>query len=125
MNSSKEMGIIINPELEQEFNEFVEKNKDEYGWQVVMFVKDFANYMQSGKSFEEAEDYAIKGKGLTGFMVGAGISALAHFLPEPSNEAVRVWWNAKWNVTAPMGTVDPSGITLKVKNGEKLADEDR
>ena len=93
----------IKQSLEGEYADYKGKNSDGYGKCCVDAGEKFMNSVDDGKSFEEAESEAIKGTGMTGFMVGAMMSGICHF--HEKGDEIKVWWNKRNG-----GTPDESGV---------------
>lgn len=105
----------IKPEFQAEYDKYVEINSaDEYSKCVITCTESFGNAIDEGKTPDEAERIMLDtedGEGLTGYMVGAIMAAVAHFHPE--GEKVRVWWNNRYGVSSEKGTVNPAIVTMK------------
>lgn len=89
--------------MEQEYQTYKEKNSDPYGGAVVTFGERWARLMQAemakGKKIAEMADQASHDadvEGITGFMYGCAVSALAHFWKH--GEALRLWHNRKTQI---------------------------
>lgn len=104
--------------------ELVNSN-DFYSRGVVDFSIRWANLMEekmkSGMTPEEViEQYADElgvaadTDGITGFMYGCAVSALARFWKH--GEALRTWHNAKYDVKSESGTVNPAILTVAVSH---------
>lgn len=95
--------MAIKQNLENEYKGYVEKNSDDYGKCCVDAGERFMKAVDEGKSFEEAENLAIKDTGMTGFMVGAMMSGICHF--HDKGEEIKKWWNKRSG-----GEPDESGV---------------
>ena len=111
----------VKPELEAKYQEYKTLNsKDPYSARIVSYGEDWANLMEAeleaGKSLEDIADptrTTADTDGITGFMHGAAVNALAHFWQH--GEALRIWHNAKYNVSPnTKGVVNPAILTVKV-----------
>lgn len=83
---------------EQEYENYKTINSDPYGGAVVKFGEDWAHLMEA--RMEKGERIADMAKetsheadtdGITGYMYGAAVAALAHFWEH--GEALRLWHN--------------------------------
>lgn len=107
----------IKENLKEEYAKYVEENsKDEYSKCVVACGEIFGKAVDEGKTFEEAESLMLAtedGDGLTGFMVGALMSGIAHF--HPRGAEVKEWWNKRHSGTPDekTGVINPAIITLE------------
>lgn len=99
--------------LEEQYAKYVEVNsQDEYSKACITAGEAFGQALDEGKTCEEAEAAMLAAEdGLTGYMVGAVISAMNKF--NPRGDEVREWWNNRFNVSHPTGTVNPAIITVK------------
>ena len=99
--------------LEKEYNEFVEVNShDGYSMGVVRFMQHWADMMEekiaSGEKIQDIADktsHDADTEGITGFMYGCAVSALAKFWEY--GEALSKWHNGKYNYTGE-GCVNPA-----------------
>lgn len=101
---------------EAEYQKYVEVNNDPYSRAVVVCGENFGAALDAGKTPSEAEEIMLKteeGQELTGYMVGAIMSAITHF--HPRGEEVKRWWNAGHGGTPDesTGVNNPAIITLK------------
>ncbi len=96
----------IKPELQAEYREYVNKNKDDYSKTVVDCGEIFGKLVDEGKTFDEAERVMLDtqiGDGLTGAMMGFLMSALVHF--HEKGAEIKSWWNKRSG-----GTPDETGV---------------
>ena len=107
----------IKPTLEAEYNEYKAKNNDPYGGGVVMFTERWADLMEaemaSGKKIEDcAKDTSHKAdtEGITGFMYGCAVQALAHFWEH--GEILRRWHNLDCQIKNEGEAANESGGVL-------------
>lgn len=103
----------IKNEREEKYKKYVSNNTDPYGKAIIDAGEAFGSAVDEGKTFEEAEKIALDTEdGLTGYMVGAMYSALAHF--HPRGEEIKDWWNEKFGKPkGEKGTVNPAIFTVK------------
>jgi hypothetical protein len=90
----------IKPGLETEYAEYVAKNSDPYGKGVVDYTERWVALMEGaiagGKKLEdiaEETSHLADTDGITGFMYGCAMQALAHFWVH--GEPLRIWHNLK------------------------------
>lgn len=84
----------IKQDLVESYAVYVEENsKDPYSKEVVTRGEMFGNAIDGGKSFEEAESIMVKDSGLTGFMVGALMSACSRY--HERGDEIKEWWNKR------------------------------
>lgn len=89
----------LKPGTEQEYEQYRQRNSnDPYSARVVSYGEDWANLMEArlsiGESIEacaQATSRTADTDGITGFMYGCAVSALAHFWEH--GEALRRWHN--------------------------------
>lgn len=96
----------IKPELQEEYKSYVEKNSDPYSKAVVDCGEIFGKFVDEGKTFDEAERAMLdseEGNELTGYMMGALMSAVSHF--HIKGDEVKAWWNKNQS-----GTPDENGV---------------
>ena len=80
--------------LEEGYKKYVGVNQDDgYSKEIITRGEMFGNLVDEGKSFEEAEGAMVKGSGLTGFMVGALMSALSKY--HERGDEIKSWWNKR------------------------------
>ena len=90
--------------LEEKYNKYVKINRDSgYSEEIVKCGEIFGNFIDEGKTFDEAERLTIKGRGLTGFMVGALMLGVSSY--HERGDEVEKWWNAK-----TIGEPDEAGV---------------
>lgn len=117
--------LAIKPGLEEEYADYVEKNsEDDYSRACVTFGERWALLMQAkieeGSSLEEVAEEMSRtadSEGITGFMYGCAVQALAHFWVH--GDDLKVWHNAQYGVTDPdaKGTVNPAIINVGITGG--------
>ena len=97
--------------LEQEYQEYVEKNKDPYSKACVVAGEKVGQLLDEGKTPQEAEE-GLRGQELSGFMAGAAISGVVHF--NPRGDEMKKWWNKENPHGEPdgTGTNNPAIITI-------------
>jgi len=103
----------IKPELLEEYNKYVEMNKqDDYSKACIDAGEVFMSAIEEGKSYDEAEKIMCeKEPGMTGFMVSMIYKAVAHFHEDGQN--VKNWWNKKNGVTQDIpGIVNAAVVTF-------------
>lgn len=105
----------IKEELQAEYDKYKEINsKDGYSRAVIDCGESFANFVDEGKSFKEAERLMLdtpEGSELTGYMMGAIMSAMVHF--HPRGEEIKVWWNQECGGTGEeKGTINPAILSI-------------
>ncbi len=79
--------------LKEEWEESKAKNKDPYGNAVVLVTEKVGEGLDMELSPEKAENYGVKGSGITGFQAGCMAQWIAYF--HPKGEEFRKWWNLK------------------------------
>jgi hypothetical protein len=102
---------------EREYAEYKANNKDPYGARVVSYGEDWANLMESRMgSGEKIADIAkptsheADTDGITGFMYGCAVQALAHFWEH--GEALRLWHNIDTQIKDEGEKANESGGVL-------------
>lgn len=102
---------------ETEYQAYKDKNTDAYGGRVVSYGEDWANLMESrmaaGDTVEqcaEATSREADTDGITGFMYGCAVSALAHFWQH--GEALRRWHNKETQIGTEGDAANESGGVL-------------
>lgn len=102
---------------EQEYEQYKAKNADPYGGRVVSYGEDWANLMERRmKNGEKIADIAgptsreADTDGITGFMYGCAVQALAHFWEH--GEALRLWHNLKSQIGKEGEKANESGGVL-------------
>lgn len=111
--------------LEAEYEAYRQKNSgDPYSARVVSYGEDWANGMEllmgDGRKLEEIADpvaHQVDTDGITGFMYGCAVSALAHFWEH--GEALRRWHNLRTQIgtegeraNKKGGVLNPAVITI-------------
>ena len=107
----------IKEQKKQAYDHFVEINSnDSYSYMVVTFMRRWADLMEaeieSGKTIPEVADKTCDEadtEGITGFMYGCVVSALADFWEY--GEDLRVWHNSEYNYNGD-GVVNPAVLTI-------------
>jgi hypothetical protein len=112
--------LEIIPGKEEEFTQYVEKNsQDGYSRGVIDYAEGWAKQMQkemreTGRTVSEVAESSQKGLGflgITGFMYGCAVSALAHFWVH--GEDLRKWHNKEYGVKEDKGgVVNPAIFTI-------------
>lgn len=102
---------------EQEYAEYKAKNTDPYGGRVVSYGEDWANLMEArmakGETIAQCAEPTCREAdtdGITGFMYGCAVSALAHFWEH--GEALRLWHNLKTQIGKEGEKANESGGVL-------------
>lgn len=103
----------IKKEFEAAYKEYVERNKDEYGSEVVRVGEIVMCGLDAGLSPEAAMDAGVKGSGITGFMAGCLAQAVSHF--HERGEEFRAWWNDQYGVKSDKGVVNPAILNIESK----------
>lgn len=106
--------------METEYADYVKLNsQDGYSRGVVVYGELWAQFMQkemaAGRTLEECADetsHKADTDGITGFMYGAAVSALAKFWKH--GEALRVWHNKQYGHEGA-GVVNPAILTVKTE----------
>ena len=80
----------IKKNLEKEYIEYVEKNKDPYGKCAVDAGESVMKLLDEGKTCEESEK-GLYGHDLTGFLAGCAISGVVKF--HERGDEMKQWWN--------------------------------
>jgi len=93
--------------IEEKYKKDIEANKSEpYSKCIMDCMEIMGNEIDNGALFDNAEEAMLKtpdGQELTGFMMGAIVSGLAHY--HERGDEIKVWWNNKSG-----GTPDESGV---------------
>lgn len=106
---------------ENEWNEYVEKNKDPYGKAVLIFANKWATYMEktmtngfSSLTDKQIEDLSYKASddvgGITGFMYGAGVATLKNTWKY--GKELNRWHNKQYGQEDTEGTINPAVLTI-------------
>jgi hypothetical protein len=117
--------IELKPGLESEYQSYKDKNSDPYGGAVVTYGERWARLMQAefaaGKKITEVADQASRDadiEGITGFMYGCAVQALAHFWKH--GESLRLWHNRTIQIGTEGdeandngGVLNPAVLTIK------------
>ena len=109
---------LINAE---EWNEFVEKNKDPYGKAILIFANRWATLMEESMTngFNSLTDKQIENLsykasdevgGITGFMYGASIATLKNTWKY--GKELNKWHNKQYGKENADGTVNPAILTI-------------
>jgi hypothetical protein len=103
--------------LEAEYDEYKRKNTDPYGGRVVSYGEDWMNGMEllmaDGHKLEDIADAVSRQcdhDGITGFMYGCAVSALAKFWEH--GEALRRWHNLRTQIGKEGERANETGGTL-------------
>ncbi len=102
----------IKPELKKEYEDYVAMNSnDDYSKECILAGEKFMDAIETGRTFIEALDTAIKGSGLTGFMVGAFMAGVIKF--HERGEEIKPWWNKECGGSGEEdGIINPAIITI-------------
>lgn len=108
----------IKPGLEEKYATYVANNStDGYSRACVDCGETFGRALDTGSSPETAKVIMCAtpdGQELTGFMMGAIMSAIVYF--HPRGPEVKVWWNKECGGTGEeKGTINPAIITVATK----------
>jgi len=100
---------------EENYQKYVDINKpDEYSKACVDCGEIFGNFVDEGKTFDEAEELMLAtpdGQELTGFMMGALMSGVSNF--HERGDEIKAWWNNKTNGDPDHhGVKNPAIITI-------------
>ncbi len=102
---------------EAEYQNYKDINKDPYGGEVVRYGEAWADLMESkmdaGEKLEEIADSTSRETdttGITGYMYGCAVSALAHFWIH--GEQLRIWHNLKTQIRDEGAKANKEGKTL-------------
>jgi len=103
--------------MEKEWEEGVEKNRDDYGYGVVQATVAVCNALDDPtKTYKEAHD-KCHGFGITGFMAGCMAQWVSHF--HPRGEGFRKWWNSEHQIhhegdkaNGDGGILNPAVLTI-------------
>jgi len=101
--------LTVKDGMEAEWEESVNKNRDSYGYGVVLATSLVGKALDEGKSPEEA-DNASDGIGITGFMAGCVAHWIAHY--HPRGEEFRRWWNKAMQIHDEGEKANESGGVL-------------
>jgi len=117
----KDIVLEINHGMEEEYKAYVEKNShDGYSRGVVDYAEFWAKLMQieiaKGHSVKDIADSSQEGLnflGITGFMYGCAVQALARFWKH--GEELRKWHNKEYGVSEDKeGVVNPAILTINI-----------
>jgi len=111
--------MTVKPGLEQEYENYVDKNQDSYGNGVILAGHLVGQALDEGKTCEESEN-AMHGFGITGFMAGCVASSIKHF--HPRGDEFNEYWNNQFGSSSKDGTVNPAILTIKTKDDEEKGD---
>ncbi len=108
----------IKPELAEEYVQYKTKNRiDSYSARIVSYGEDWANLMEAGiaggktiQEIAEAASHTADTDGITGFMYGCAVSALAHFWEH--GEELRIWHNLETQIGKEGEEANRSGGVL-------------
>lgn len=107
----------VKPGTELEYQSYKAKNSDPYGGAVVTYSERWAKLMQvemaNGKRIADMADqtsHAADIEGITGFMYGCAVQALAHYWKH--GEALRLWHNIKTQIKDEGVKANESGGVL-------------
>lgn len=108
---------------EVEYRSYVDLNSnDPYSARVVSYAEDWAVFMErliaKGAKLEQIAEEASRSAdtdGITGFMYGCAVEALATFWEH--GDALRVWHNARFGVSesADDSVVNPAVVTVAAR----------
>jgi hypothetical protein len=109
--------IELKDGLQAEYEEYKAKNSDPYGGACVTYGERWAQLMQSemaqGKKIAEIADSTSREadvEGITGFMYGCAVKALAHFWKH--GEALRLWHNRTTQIGSEGDEANENGGVL-------------
>lgn len=116
--------MTIKPELQQEYDKYVEVNKqDEYSYECILSGERVGDALDQGKSADEALQ-AMDGYGITGFMAGMAVNAVARF--HPRGDEVRLAWNKLYGVPeTEERVVNPAFIEMMNEEVELLNEDEK
>lgn len=107
----------LKPGTESEYETYKSKNSDPYGSEVVRYGEAWANLMESKMDagakiadIAEPASHEADTEGITGFMYGCAVQALAHFWVH--GEALRLWHNLKTQIGNEGEKANESGAVL-------------
>lgn len=107
----------IKPEFVEQYKSYVAKNSDPYGAGVVQFSERWADLMEkeiaAGKKLGDIADATSRAadtEGITGFMYGCAVSALATFWIH--GEELRKWHNLKTQIGTEGEKANREGAVL-------------
>lgn len=108
--------------LESEYKDYIEKNSDPYSKAVVTCGETFGNFVDAGKTFDEAERGMLDtedGSELTGAMMGFLMSSACHF--HERGDEIKTWWNKRsGGEPDERGVNNPAIITIGENEQSKL-----
>lgn len=97
--------------------DFVKKNQDPYGWGCIEVAEKLGKNLDDGMTPADAEKAAIKGSGITGFMMG--VIAQMIWTLHPRGEEFKKYFNGEFGADPDAdGIVNPAIMT--VGKGEKV-----
>lgn len=107
----------LKPNTKTEYQEWIAKNSDPYGSGVVRYVAKWAKLMEAeieaGKTVSaiaQETSHTADTKGITGFMYGCAVQALAHFWIH--GEELRRWHNKDTQIGDEGDRANESGGVL-------------
>ena len=111
----RKKNMEIKKELKDKYEKYVKINQDDaYSKCVVDCGEIFGNFIDEGKTFDEAQKMMLdtkQGNGITGFMMGALMLAVCHF--HPKGEEIKKWWNKENGREEAKGVINPALIEIK------------
>jgi len=103
--------ITVKKGLEKEWQEAVNKNKDEYGKAVIKVIEKVCIELDKGKSPQEAEAIGIKDSDITGYQAGIMASMINYF--HPRGDEFKKYFNKECGGTGKeKGTINPAIMTI-------------
>ncbi len=107
----------LKPGSEKEYEDYKAKNTDPYGGRVVSYGEDWVNLMEARMATGEkiadiAKPTSLEADtdGITGFMYGCAVQALAHFWEHGEN--LRLWHNLDTQIKDEGEKANKSGGVL-------------
>lgn len=102
--------------FEEEYVKYVAQNSnDGYSRAVIDAGEIFGSELDKGETPDRAQEVMFsteQGSGLTGYMMGALMSAIVHF--HSRGDEIRVWWNKQCGGTGEEnGTINPAILEIK------------
>lgn len=93
------------------WQEYVEKNQDPYGWGCIDVASKLGKNLDDGMTPEAAEKAAIKGSGITGYMMG--VVAQMIWTMHPRGEEFKKYFNGEFGADPEAdGIVNPAIMTV-------------
>lgn len=98
-----------------EWQKYIDLNQDSYGFGVIEVASKLGKNLDDGMTPEAAEKAAVKGSGITGYMMG--IVAQVIWTLHPKGEEFKKYFNAEFGADPDAeGIVNPAIMTIGGKD---------